>query len=230
MIKRTLILTTLLSISLLSSFTVPAQAQQRSSWQPFFQRIVSRSPLPRKRGGGRTGLGWEVISPGIWTKQLWTVQPIFIWQVSPNAKFLPDRIEILQMGAKSPLWSQPIQRNSNGSIPIPAKLEPGRTYFVRFLSRNPDLQRYEVTIAWEFQVMSIAQRQRVTEALDRIDKNLNPSEQLQQRIEVFAKFELWSDAFQEIDRSSLSVTERQTIINQLLSQLKGSESNRGRSR
>lgn len=218
MIKRTLILTSLLTISLFTDANLlPAQSQPRSGWQPFFQRIVSRTPVPRKRGGGRGD--WEVISPGIWTKQLWTLQPSLIWRVS---KQLPDRVEILQAGSRTPLWSQTIQ--SGGTIPIAVKLEPSKTYFVRFIKRNADLQKDEVITAWEFQTLSIAQRQKVTADLDRIDKKLKPLDQLQRRIEVFAKYELWSDAFQEIDRSSLSSTERQTTIDQLLAQLKALES------
>ncbi|NJR50434.1 MAG: hypothetical protein HC780_13575 [Leptolyngbyaceae cyanobacterium CSU_1_3] len=231
MTKGTLILSSLLTLSLLTGFTLFArsstvQAQQRSGWQPFFQRIVSRSPLPRKRGGGRGD--WEVVSPGAWTKQLWTLQPSLIWRVNPAPKQLFDRVEIAQLGSRTPLWSQTIQPNRNGTIPITLKLEPSKTYFVRFLKRNADLQKDEIVSAWEFQVMSIAQRQKVAEALDLLNKNLKPSELLQQRIEVFAKYELWSDAFQEIDRSTLSAIDRQTAIEHLLTQLKATEPTRNK--
>jgi len=207
----------------------PAQAQQVSGWQQFFQRIVSRSPLPRKRGGGRDGNDWVVLSPGNWTTQLWTLQPSFIWRFNRNTKLFPDRIEILQVGATSPIWSQAVQRNSPTTIPITAKLEPGKTYFVRLLRRNVDLKKDEVLTAWEVQVLSIVQRQKITAALDRIDPKLKPLDLLQRRIEVFAKYELWSDAFQEIEQSKLSSTERQTAIDALLTQLTRAEpSGRGR--
>lgn len=230
MIKRILLLTIALTYSPLPDFIAPpaTHAQQPSDWQQFFQRVVSRSPLPRKRGGGRTGLGWEVISPGVWSPELWAMQPRFIWRVRPNAKFVPDRVEILQMGANSPLWSQPLQRNSSRTIVISAKLEPGRTYWVRFLSRNADLQKDEVVIAWEFKTLSIAQRQTITKELDQINPTLKPVDFLQRRIEVFAKYGLWSDAFEDIDRSILSASDRQRMTDQLLTQLKTATPSRTR--
>jgi hypothetical protein len=165
-----------------------------------------------------------MISPGAWSKSLWSLEPSLVWQLKPNSKQLPDRVEIVQLGASKPLWTQAIQRSS--TIPITAKLEPGKIYFVRFLRRNADFQTDEVIIAWEVQTLSIAQRQKVTAALDSIDKTLTPSAHLQRRLEVFAKHELWSDAFLEIARSPLSVSDRQTAIDSLQAQLQTVEPRR----
>jgi hypothetical protein len=208
----------------------PAQAQQWSGWQQFFGQIVKRSPLPRKRGGGRdTMRAWETLSPGAWSQQLWTLKPSLIWRIDPDKLLFPDRIEIVPAGATAPIWSQKVSRSSKTTIPIPAKFEPGKTYSIRFIKFNPNRQKDEAMVAWDFQIMTIAQRQKVTAELELIDKKLKPSAQLQRRLEVFGKYELWSDAFQEIEQSSLSPTERQTAIEQLLTQLKRVEpSGRGR--
>jgi hypothetical protein len=227
MIKQSLILMSFLTASPIIALVdfPPVQAQQRSNWQPFLQRVVSRSPLPRKRGGGRTGVfSWEVLSPGVWSKQLWTLQPSLIWRSEPNAKLVPDRAEILPAGSSSPIWSQRIQPNR--TIPMMAKLEPGKTYVLRFSKRNADLQKDEVIADWDFEMMTIAQRQKVIIALNRLDKQLKPLERLQRRIEILAAYGLWSDVVQEITRSNLSASDRQTAIKELLTQLDAAESNR----
>lgn len=222
MIKQTLVLMSFLVASpVVVLADAPVHAQQRSNWQAFFQRIVSRSPLPRKRGGGREGLlGWQVLTPGSLSQQLWTLQPILVWRSQPNGKLIPDRAEILPAGSGSPIWSQRIQPSR--TTPITAKLEPGRTYVLRFSKWNADLKKDEVIIGWDIEVMPTAQRQKVAAALNRLNKNLKPVERLQRRIEVLASFGLWSDVVQEIEQSKLSARDRQTAINDLLTQLEDS--------
>ncbi|BAU16084.1 hypothetical protein LEP3755_66510 (plasmid) [Leptolyngbya sp. NIES-3755] len=227
MMKQTLILMSFLvaSPAIVLADSPAVQAQQQSNWQSFLRRVVSRSPLPRKRGGGRDPYyGWKVLTPGVQSKQIWALQPSLVWQSEPNASFVPDRVEILLRSSNSPIWSQRAQLNR--TIPITAKLEPGKAYFLRLVKWNADLKKDETIVGWDFEVMSIAQRQKVTTALNRIDNKLKPLARLQRRIEVFASYGLWSDVIQEIDRSTLPARDRQAAMNELLTQLEDAESNR----
>ncbi|HEY9906382.1 MAG TPA: hypothetical protein V6D18_02085, partial [Thermosynechococcaceae cyanobacterium] len=131
-------------------------------------------------------------------------------------------VEVVQLDTLKMVWSQNIAVDRYVVQPIPASLQPGQRYQIRFLKRDTETQRMVVVSRpVTIQVLSPQQNRSIQELLNRVEAEakLNRSttiELTQKQIEVFVQNGLWSDALQVLNSATLPSEARQTLTQEVV--------------
>jgi hypothetical protein len=176
-------------------------------------RVFSPGSPSRKAAGGKGGD--NIIAPGVWGDRaakpemigaVWNVRPVILYESSGNAYDDPDRIELTQ--AETTVQSfdmkdQPL----HGQLLVKTELKPGQKYKIRqFIGKSTNPTNDGI----EFVVMPDGpERQSITAKLAKLDCQFAKDEATRstERIRVFVKAGLWSDALQEA--SALTKTDQE---------------------
>jgi hypothetical protein len=172
-------------------------------------RIFSPCSPSRAAAGGKGGN--NIVSPGIWfddaakPAEVWNVRPVILYETSGRRDNDPDRIELRQDGKT--LQSFDLKDKPNyRKLSIDTALKPGQKYqIVEFLDGSPTPSGAGI----EFTVISdCSKRLAIAENLLEVDRLFpkDAAKRSTERIQVFVKARLWSDALHEA--STLVETEK----------------------
>lgn len=133
---------------------------------------------------------------------LWTRQPLLTWNGSPSV------LQIIDVQSKEIIWQKSVESNvSTREVRVDKSLELGRKYSWRTMSK-PDKINSEVS----FQIVDIGKWDMIDRNLKALEQNLkqqnlDPEEIALEKINYFARREMWGDVQEIIAR--LPTTSRQ---------------------
>lgn len=194
----------LLSISMATLWTTPAEANVLQRILPKIKRVLFPTPPQPYPGGGK---GPEsILSPGRWGStslcqvacMVWHVRPVILYQGTVNAHVTPDQIRIVLDETNEEIETFDIEKRYYARLAISKDLIPGKVYRILQI-KNDRVRDRSVT----FQVMPDGeQRETIAKGLAEIEKTVEPDDQLEARIQFFMDQQLWSDMLHEL--SSIS--------------------------
>lgn len=207
------------TIAASDSLPQPNRGERTSIWKSLFRSLTRSTPVPRRPGGGRDSV--DLLTPGVWASEVWTLQPMLIWQSDGTPANQPSQVEIISHDGQT-ILRQSVQAAEFVVLPVKQPLQPGQLYRVQFLKWSP-VKNQEILMMppIEFRVMAGEERQKIAQQLSQAEARLRErpatfAEILQKRIQVFVDHQMWSDALQEIHSSNLPVAERQALMQEVV--------------
>lgn len=161
----------------------PYTVSQRSIVDSMMNMFRGRQP--RREGIRRSG---ELcpMSPGlVGTDQVWTNQPLFMWQGTVN------QIVLKNFESGEELWNQPVDSTAQQIVYTGLALPPGLYQW--------ELSNATTSSAFIFEVIGGDQRQQITNSLRELESqssNKTSEEKALATADYFMQQGLWSDAFQ----------------------------------
>jgi hypothetical protein len=167
------------------------------------QRVLSPAPRPSRTAGGR---GPEsIISPGVWvdreaaqkTPQAWNLQPVILYERPKNSPEAPTTLQLVDTSTQEVVQRFEVCGKDWARLKVDKPLTPGTVYQVKQLQNDKDISG-SVT----FRMMDGLARNRMSRIIDRLEKQgqSTPQQLSEQKVELFVKNQLWSDALQEMSQ------------------------------
>lgn len=138
---------------------------------------------------------------------LWTRQPLLAWNGSPSV------LQIIDVQSKEIIWQKSVESNINArEVRVDKSLELGRKYTWRTISK-PDKINSEVS----FQIVDIGKWDMIDRNLKALEQNLkqqnlDAEEIALEKINYFARREMWGDVQEIIARLPTTSREKEEFV------------------
>ncbi len=138
-----------------------------------------------------------------------------IWRTGSDPTAQPSDVQLCRssdLNCSNPLWSTKVSPQDKVAVlSIQTDLDPNKVYEIQTLQDKKPVEQFR------FKVMSEPQRREISDQLEQVrqqwkNEPANSTKLVQSQVEVFVQHELWSDALQFLNSSTLSPDQKQRTI------------------